>query len=101
MIFLMSVINSFVHNITDNKLDDVSANSDGKIIVGKGNDGKVDASTYNIGKDTDDLTPENILNIPRKTVVTERAVKWYVDRSLSFNPDDIDTSLSAIIDYGD
>lgn len=96
-----SVISTFVHDITDKKLDDVALNSEGKIIVGKGNDGKVDASTYNIGKDTDDLTPENILNIPRKTVVTERAVKWYVDRSLSFNPDDIETSLSAIIDYGD
>ena len=93
-----SVISTFVHSITDKKLDDVALNSNGKIIVGKGNDGKIDASTYNIGTDFDNFTSENTLSIPRKTVATERAVHWYVNRCMSFNNDTIGETLSSIID---
>lgn len=93
-----STISTFVREITDKKLDDVSPNSDGKIIIGKGNDGKIDASKFNIGSDFDNLTPEFILNIPKNTVATERAVKWYIDRSLSFNNDNIGETLSSMID---
>lgn len=93
-----SVISTFVHDITDKKLDDVAANSDGKIIVGKGNDGKVDASTYNIGTDFEDFTVSSTLRIPKKMVATERAVHWYVNRCMSFNNDNIGETLSSIID---
>ena len=96
-----STISTFVHSITDKKLDDIAPDSDKKIIVGKGNEGKIDASTYNIGSDKQDFTAENVLEIPRKTVATSRAVKWYVDRCVSFNPETIPTSLSAMIDYDD
>lgn len=97
-----SVISTFVHDITDNKLDDIVSGSGGKIIIGdKNRTGKVKASTYNVGTDFDDLTPENILDVARKKVATQRAVKWYIDRSLSFNPDTIGTSLSTVVDYGD
>lgn len=92
------VINRFVHNITDKKLDDVTSGSDGKIIIGKGNEGKVDASTYEIGTDFDNLTDENIANIPEKKVATERAVKWYVDRCMTFNNEDVSETISGVIE---
>lgn len=81
-----SVVSTFVHEITDKKLDDVRPDSDGKIIVGSGNGGKVDASLFDIGTDNDNLHG-HIQLIPANRVATEKAVKWYIDRSLSFNKD--------------
>lgn len=89
-----SVISAFVQNIADQKTNKIAPNNDQKIVIGSGNDGDIDASQYNIGKDTDDLTSEDINSIPNNTVATEKAMKWYIDRSLSFNSDEIDTHFS-------
>lgn len=89
-----SVISAFVQNIANQKTNKISPNNDKKIVIGSGNEGEIDASQFNLGTDQDDLTSQDIADIPNNTVITEKAMKWYVDRSLSFNPDEIDTHFS-------
>lgn len=75
------------------KVDKIEEGHEEEIAVWE-NDGNLKTTGFKIGTDQDDLTSQNITDIPAKTIVTERAIKWYVDRSLSFNSNDIDNHIS-------